>query len=408
MNDPYNDTVIKPGDRASLLARNVCYNSHGNNDAVHIIPHQPENFRGPVSFIWNEHIQRSMLTFQRTNERKITSWTMAQSVENDGAGGKPQFFSYIGTPEVFAGLGWEIISMTADDFARSGRLPVLIDNEINVQCLTEQNFPLFEAMMAGYGAALAKAKLINITGETAVMKNSITAFCDARSEEQLILTWGASSIGLTHRELLIDGSKIKPGQTVIGFWEPGYRCNGGSFFTLLILQTWGPKLEAIFNSAEAHAFIKKLTVPSQSYARTICDLIGWNPDGTIGSPLAKIYGIAHITGGGLWGKFEEILPPNVGAYLDKMPEPAEVLLEGFELSQSTTEPMTPHQAYQTFHGGCGMLLVCDNADADAIISKAQADGIKAMEVGHTTSSDMNEIEVMSYFGKRKMISSLEL
>ena len=160
----YKAEVIDPGDGASRLAKDVCYGSHKNCSAVIVVPHQPGNFRGHVGFIWREHVVKEMLQNKIDKNGNATAWTMLQEVENDGAGGKPQFFTFMGTADVFRGLGWEIITMTADDLARSGRFPAIIDNEINVKRITDRNFPLFQAMIEGYGDALAQAGLVNITG----------------------------------------------------------------------------------------------------------------------------------------------------------------------------------------------------------------------------------------------------
>jgi phosphoribosylformylglycinamidine cyclo-ligase len=342
-------------------------------------------------------------------------WLMLEEIENDGAGGKPQFFTLVGTPDVFRGLGWEIITMTADDFARSGRFPAVIVNDLNTRCITPENFPLVEACLRGYGDALSKAHLVNLTGEIAIMKHSITAFCDEGGKDQFTLTWGACCMGLAHRDLLIDAADILPGMPIVGFWEPSYRCNGGTFFTNLLLQKVGPDIKSIRQSAEAMELAKKLTTPSLSYARTICRLTGWNDDGSPRSPLADIAGIAHITGGGVWGKFGEMLPKGIGATLDKMPKPAEVLLQAQELSWDLENlRLTDLQAYGTLHGGCGMLLVCaSSADAEIVIAEAAKDGIQAQVVGTTNAQDDPDQEgekliIHSRFKEERVLRSSEL
>jgi phosphoribosylformylglycinamidine cyclo-ligase len=396
MANKYFEEVVNPGDRASRLAKQICFQSHKNCPAVIVVPHQPNNFRGPVGFVWKWHILEQMM-----------GGVMLEEMETDGAGGKPQFFTLLGAPQVFSNLGWEIIAMNADDFARSGRLPCVIANELNVKRVSEKNFPLFTAAMEGYGAALRQAGLVNITGETAIMRHSITAFCDVDSDEQLVLTWGGTCIGLAHKDLLIDGSGIEPNMIVIGFWEPGYRCNGGTLFTNLIRDKWGPSARDIMRTPEALEFVQKLTVPSKSYARTIARLVGWNPDGSIGEPLARIKGIAHVTGGGVWGKFGELLPQGVGAFLSCMPEPADVLLQAQKLSLNTTYPLTDWQAYGTLHGGCGMLIVADKGSELAIIREAKKDGVTASVVGFTFPSPHREIIIQSKFKEGKQLSSLK-
>ncbi len=398
----YKEEVIDPGVKASMLAKEVCFQSHANCPAVSVIAHQPGKFRGPVGYLWKKHILEEMVQGAENPEK---SWSLLEEVENDGAGGKPQFFTLLGDPYVNRGLGWEIITMAADDFSRSGRFPAIIANEMNVKKINEDNFHLFQAIMEGYGEALKEARLVNITGEIAIMKHSITAFCDINFiEGQLVLTWGATCIGLSRKEMLIDGSDIGPGMSIIGFWEPGYRCNGGTFFTNIILEKWGsPFSRSFWESKEMLDFVRKLTVPSQSYAKTITRLIGWNSDGSAGSPLASIAGIAHITGGGVWEKLGEILPQGVGANLYSMPEPADVLLEGQKLSWNTKFHLSDWNAYSTLHGGCGALLICQPSDEQKVIKEAKKDGIKASVVGETTKD--NEIIINSRFKERRTLSS---
>jgi phosphoribosylformylglycinamidine cyclo-ligase len=335
---------------------------------------------------------------------------MLEEKENDGAGGKPQFFALVGTENVMRNLGWEIITMVADDFARSGRFPVIIANDVNVKKITKENYHLFESLMQGYGNALKIAGLVNVTGEVAVMKHSVTAFCDFNVNQQLILNWGASCIGLCHTDKLIDSSEIKPNMPIVGFWEYGYRCNGGTFFTNLILKKIGLDSRGLYFNAEAIKFSEKLTIPSKSYAKLITRVHGWKPDGNITEPLINIAGIAHITGGGIWEKFGEILPEGVGAKLDRMPEAAQILREAQELSWDIPElRLTDLQAYGTFHGGCGMLIICETLrDAEWLIVEAERENIRASIVGETIISDDREIFIQSRFKEGRMLSSKEI
>ncbi len=57
----YQDKIIAPNDKASKLAKEICYDSFSNCPAVNIIPRQPGNFRGPVDFRWERHIYEAMM-----------------------------------------------------------------------------------------------------------------------------------------------------------------------------------------------------------------------------------------------------------------------------------------------------------------------------------------------------------
>lgn len=403
--DLYRKEIIDPGDRASKLAHHICLSSYKNSPAAIIVPRQAGNFRGAVDFVWNKQILYKMLNGE-----------IRETVQNDGAGGKPQFFTLVRTREVFHNLGWEIITMCADDIARSGGLPVIMVNEVQTKRITNENFHLFEAMMKGYGKALQESKLINITGEIAVMKHSITAFCDAypHDAKQLILTWGGTCIGLSlasfHEEKIIKPESIKPGMPIVGLHEKGYRCNGGTFFTNLILRKYGQYAgDKTLWPDECVQFTEKLCAPSKSYAKFITRMIGWNRDGTLGGAVANILGIAHITGGGVWGKFKEILPEGIGADLHNMPKPPGVLLEAQEISQDFPDlKLSDWQAYSTFHGGCGMLIVCESdSDADILELASRAEGIEMSFVGRTIRSKKGEIRIASQFLKGTQLSSLK-
>lgn len=395
MADKYKDEVVDPGDKASKRAKDTCIQSFNNNGAVKIIPRQPGNFRGPVNIAFAKHILEAMLSGEMT-------W----NIQNDGAGGKPQFFTLIGIDKVFRRLGWEIIVMVIDDIARGGDLPVVFLNDANVKKVTAKNYHLVEAMFDGMDEILKATNQINTTGEFAIMQHSVTAFCDINSDAQLILNWAGAGIGLSHKDKEIDGKGIKIDMPIVGFWEPGYRCNGGTQHTNLILAKWAKgDIRNIWESTEAMEFIEKLTIPSLSYAKTICRANGWLKDGYHHEPLVNMVANAHITGGGL-EKFKEILSPGIGARLNTMPEPAPVLLEAQELSFDYPDlKINDKKAHTTFHGGCGWMSVCASVkDAMTLVNEARQDGIKAQIVGETIKSDTNTLFIDSKFleGKKNL------
>lgn len=382
--DLYKEEIIAPGDRASKLAHEVCIKSYKNCKAVEIIPRQRKNFRGAVDFLWRRPVLESMLG-RKTKE----------TVQNDGAGGKPQFATLVSDEQSFKNLGWEIIVMCADDNARSGGMSAIMLNQVDTKKITEDNFHLFRAMMEGYEKALSAANLVNITGELAIMKHSITAFCDSGNDKQLIITWSGGCIGLKHDGYVIDGRGIKPKMPIVGLHERGYRCNGGTFFTNLLIK----KYKNIWDP-EAIAFARDLTTPSVCYSRLIECVNGWLPNGTsCRHKPVNIKGISHITGGGIWGKFGELLPKGVGAYLDMMPDPPKMLHWAQRMSQEFSEiALSDWQAYSTFHGGCGMLVVCESdEDAMRLIREARRMNIHASVVGATTKSADSIIEIESRF-----------
>lgn len=283
-------------------------------------------------------------------------------------------------------------------------------NQVDVKRVTDQNFRLVAAMFRGYGRALRACRLVNITGEFAVMKHQITAFCDRNSDKQLILTVDGSCVGLTSKKLLLSPKNIKPDMVVVGLWDPGYRCNGGTFLTNVLLEKFGPDIASIWRNPEAMDFVRKICVPSQVYTPLLTALCGWNPDGTVNDPLAEIIAMMHITGGGIWGKVAEVMPDGVGMDLYDMLDPAPVLLQAQRYSEGGKHELSDKKAYGTLHGGCGMLVVCaDKAAAEIVIALAARRGIKAGIVGKTMASKAREVVIKSRFRQKtgKTVSSLD-
>jgi phosphoribosylformylglycinamidine cyclo-ligase len=405
--DRYYEEIIDPGDKASALAHEICMRSYDNSPAVNVYPFQPGNFRGPVGFSWKKHILKEML--KNGQYGNGNNWVCLEIPQNDGAGGKPQFFTLFGTRSVFRKLGHEIIAMCLDDIARFGGFSAVFMNDINAMNITKNNFHLFEAMMEGFGDTVDKLGIVNITGEIAIMKHSVTSFCNDGTGKQLVLNWSGACLGLIHKSRYIDGSKIRPKMPIVGFKENGYRCNGGTFFTNLIRCHYGYDPKEYAGNKELRRFVNKLTVPSRIYGKTLERVNGWAPDGSFISRSVNLSGIAHITGGGIWEKFGKLLPKGVGAKLDKMPLPPEVLLEAQAMSKSTPFRLSDLEAYRTLHGGCGMLMVCGTEkDAELLIREAKKDKIEALVVGETISSVKSEILINSRFADGRVLSSLEL
>ncbi len=170
---------------------------------------------------------------------------------------------------------------------------------------------------------------------------------------------------------------------------------------------WGPNIRQILQNPEAMKFVDQLTKPSLSYSGIITKLVGWKPNGLLGEPMVKIHGAAHITGGGVWGKLADILPPGVGVELPEMPEPPAVLLEAQKLSARLQNPLNDFRAYGDLHGGCGMFVICNPEDADTVIAEVSRQGKVAKKVGVTTESENSEIRIKSRFMEGRWLSSLE-
>jgi phosphoribosylformylglycinamidine cyclo-ligase len=103
------------------------------------------------------------------------------------------------------------------------------------------------------------------------------------------LDFAGTCVGLVERERLIDGSRIEPGDAVIGFPSAGIHANG---FTLVrrILE------EDDYDGED-------LLAPTRLYLADV-------------RALGECHGLAHVTGGGIAGNLERIVPDGLRAEID--------------------------------------------------------------------------------------------
>jgi phosphoribosylaminoimidazole (AIR) synthetase len=293
--------------------------------------------------------------------------------------------------------------MNDHDILRRGGLPVIMTNFMDVKAITRENMPLLEAFWDGYAEVLREGRLINVTGETAVVRYSVTAVCDDGRPDQLLMNLAGNCTGFHHIEKYISGQNVQPDMPIVGFWEPSPRCNGYTLAIEVGVETFGRNFQG---SEEAKEYFRELARRSQSYSRTLLRAHGWELDGKVYPAPVKMAGIYHITGGGIWNKLK--LPKGVGALLDKMMKPAEILLRVQEMSARFSNLYrNDWKCHSTFHGGCGMIVICaTDKDARSLVKEAADDNIVAQIIGRTTASLENEIIIYSRFQEGKILSSL--
>jgi len=104
------------------------------------------------------------------------------------------------------------------------------------------------------------------------------------------LDFAATCVGIVTADALVDGTAVKPGDVIVGFPSSGLHANG---FTLVrrVLEDEnydGPDLLA----------------PTTLYLDVARGLRG------------RAHAHAHVTGGGILGNLERVLPPGAGAEID--------------------------------------------------------------------------------------------
>ena len=116
----------------------------------------------------------------------------------------------------------------------------------------------------------------------------------------------ASIVGVVDKEHIIDGSKIKSGDTVLALASSGVHTNGFSLIRKIMEESPGILKEEI----GGQPFITSILTPHRCYYNCLRDLFG----------KEELAGLAHITGGGIQENLNRILPDTLNAeiHLEKI------------------------------------------------------------------------------------------
>ncbi|MFA5859810.1 MAG: phosphoribosylformylglycinamidine cyclo-ligase, partial [Elusimicrobiota bacterium] len=149
-------------------------------------------------------------------------------------------------------------------------------------------------------------------------------------------------VGIVDREKVIDGSTIKPGDTVLGLPSSGPHSNGYSL------------IRRVFNKrGELKKYAKELFAPTKIYVKDILSLLAKG---------VKIKGMAHITGGGFYDNIPRVLPKNCGIVIHKKSWEIPRIFEVIQKRGNVPE----HEMYRTLNMGIGLVIVADVKNAARI------------------------------------------
>ena len=171
------------------------------------------------------------------------------------------------------------------------------------------------------------------------------------------------SVGVAEKAKLIDGTKVKDGDTLIGLASSGPHSNGYSLIRK-VLAVSGASFD---QRLDGGALIDRLMEPTRIYVKSVLKLLETVP----------VHALAHITGGGLTENVPRVLPEGVGVEIDSAAWPRPAVFEW--LMQEGNVPLP--EMYRTFNMGIGMVIVVDPADADRTLTTLTDLGEQCWRIG---------------------------
>lgn len=251
-------------------------------------------------------------------------------------------------------VGIDLVAMCVNDIVVQGAEPLFfLDYFATGRLKPEAHADIVKGIAAG----CRQAGCALIGGETAEMPSFYGA-----DEYDL----AGFAVGVVERKKIVDGSKIKAGDCLIGLASSGLHSNGYSLVRRVLLETSGCSVNDVLPEL-GKPLGDVLLTPTRIYVRTVLKLMtGFD-----------IRGMAHITGGGITENLPRVLPKGTQATVRKGSWDIHPI---FTLLQQKAG-VDDEEMYRDFNMGIGMILVVPAKQADSVMKKAGKLGEKAYRIG---------------------------
>ncbi|MBI4460784.1 MAG: phosphoribosylformylglycinamidine cyclo-ligase [Acidobacteria bacterium] len=224
----------------------------------------------------------------------------------------------------------DLVNHCVNDIAVQGAKPLFF---LDYFAAGRLNSAVLEQVIAGLADACKANGCALIGGETAEMPGF---YPDGEYDLAGFI------VGVVERNRLLDGSKIREGDIVLGLPSAGLHTNGYSLARKLLLETAGYSLQEYLPRLQCRVG-DELLKPHRSYVAALSEL----------TEAGILKAAAHITGGGLPGNLPRILPRGLEACIGKGTWPT---LPVFDLLRELGE-LPKEEMWRAFNMGIGMALV---------------------------------------------------
>jgi len=208
------------------------------------------------------------------------------------------------------GVGTKLtVARLAGDFATVGR--DLVNHCVN-DVLVQGAVPLFFLDYVGAGVLEPAAVVELVRGVAAGCRDNGCALLGGETAEMPGFYQAGDYelvgfiVGLVDRPALIDGSRVRAGDVLVGLPSAGLHTNGYSLARRVFLGELGLGLEDPVPGLGATPLGDHLLAPHLSYLGAVRPLLG----------RPALHAMAHVTGGGLTDNLPRVLPPGLSARVD--------------------------------------------------------------------------------------------
>ncbi|MFI3263851.1 MAG: phosphoribosylformylglycinamidine cyclo-ligase [Rikenellaceae bacterium] len=254
-------------------------------------------------------------------------------------------------------IGVDAVAMCVNDVLAQGAEPLYFLDYVAVG----HNEPAkIESIVAGVAEGCRQSGCALIGGETAEMPGMYTD-----GEYDI----AGFTCGVVEKSELIDGSKVKVGDVLIGVASSGVHSNGFSLVRKIVADS-GSDLHKVYPELGDKPLGEVLLTPTKIYIKPVLAVVKG----------CDVHGISHITGGGFDENIPRILKDDMGI---EIKEGSWEILPVFRFLER--EGGVAHrEMFNIFNMGVGMVIALDESEAAKAIEILTEAGETATVIGRIT------------------------
>jgi len=240
-------------------------------------------------------------------------------------------------------VGIDLVAMSVNDILCSGAEGLFFLDYISTGRIRSS---VLKDIVKGIAYGCREAGYALVGGETAEMPGMYQA-----GEYDL----AGFGVGIVNRSDIVDGSRVRTGDMVLGLESSGPHSNGYSL------------IRKVFDQKELKAHSKELLAPTRLYCKGVLAV----------KKVLKIKGIANITGGAFYDKVPRVIPKGMAIEIYRSSWKVPHI---FSLIQKKGN-IDDREIYRTLNMGIGMVLILSKADIDKARSILAKNGYASHVIG---------------------------
>lgn len=255
---------------------------------------------------------------------------------------------------IYDTVGRDLVQHCINDILCQGAYPLFFLDYVGIGELDPR---IVAGLIEGCARACQDHGLALIGGETAEMPGTYH-----NGDFDLVGT----IVGAVERENILDGSRVRPGQRLIGLASDGLHTNGYSLARKLIFERFGLALSDRPAELGGRTVQEALLAPHRCYLKALRPLI----------VERRLAAWAHITGGGLPGNVNRVLR-DTDAVIDR----TSWELPGLFKLLTRDGAVERDEAFRAFNMGVGAVLLVEPNEVGVCLRQLAAAGETAFEIG---------------------------